>query len=242
MYFNTNVVGTLQWSSADEASAPVTGSFPIAVAFSEPVTGFELEDLVVGNGSASERGSCGRRWKYPGPQVDGTPPYPTHEGVRFRRSHARSRSRRPEPSPSRRARRPRRRRRPLVPDPPDPTMNRSQEGDRDAAEWMPDQFAGYPARVRQGSPNGDDRRASSRPPSGTNLLYFSRSRRGRASTKAEGSAPVVRGTRTWRRPLPVVELLRAAGRRARRQGGAALPYVRRVFAESETLGEATDTI
>ena len=32
----------------------VTGPFSITVAFSEPVTGFELEDLVVGNGSASE--------------------------------------------------------------------------------------------------------------------------------------------------------------------------------------------
>ena len=32
----------------------MTGPFPIAVAFSEPVTGFELEDLVVGNGSVSE--------------------------------------------------------------------------------------------------------------------------------------------------------------------------------------------
>ena len=32
---------------------PVTGPFSIMVAFSEPVTGFELEDLVVGNGSAS---------------------------------------------------------------------------------------------------------------------------------------------------------------------------------------------
>ena len=37
-----------------DASAPVTGPFPIAIAFSEPVIGFELEDLVVGNGSASE--------------------------------------------------------------------------------------------------------------------------------------------------------------------------------------------
>ena len=32
----------------------MTGTFPIAVAFSEPVTGFELEDLIVGNGTASE--------------------------------------------------------------------------------------------------------------------------------------------------------------------------------------------
>ena len=39
---------------SSDASAPVTGSFSITVAFSEPVTGFELEDLVVGNGSASE--------------------------------------------------------------------------------------------------------------------------------------------------------------------------------------------
>ena len=36
------------------AGAPVTGPFSITVAFSEPVTDFELEDLVVGNGSASE--------------------------------------------------------------------------------------------------------------------------------------------------------------------------------------------
>ena len=34
--------------------APVTGPFSITVAFSEPVTGFELEDLSVGNGRASE--------------------------------------------------------------------------------------------------------------------------------------------------------------------------------------------
>ena len=39
---------------SSDASAPVTGSFSIALAFSEPVTGFELEDLVVGNGRASE--------------------------------------------------------------------------------------------------------------------------------------------------------------------------------------------
>ena len=36
------------------ASAPVTGPFPITVTFSEPVTGFELADMVVGNGRASE--------------------------------------------------------------------------------------------------------------------------------------------------------------------------------------------
>ena len=39
---------------SSDASAPVAGPFSIAIAFSEPVTGFELEDLVVGNGSASE--------------------------------------------------------------------------------------------------------------------------------------------------------------------------------------------
>ena len=39
---------------SSDASAPVTGPFSITVAFSEPATGFELEDLVVGNGSASE--------------------------------------------------------------------------------------------------------------------------------------------------------------------------------------------
>ena len=37
-----------------DASSPVTGPFSITIAFSEPVTGFELADLVVGNGSASE--------------------------------------------------------------------------------------------------------------------------------------------------------------------------------------------
>ena len=36
------------------ASEPVSGPFSITVTFSEPVTGFELPDLVVGNGSASE--------------------------------------------------------------------------------------------------------------------------------------------------------------------------------------------
>ena len=36
------------------ASKPVSGPFSITVTFSEPVTGFELPDLVVGNGSASE--------------------------------------------------------------------------------------------------------------------------------------------------------------------------------------------
>ena len=35
------------------ASEPVTGAFSIAVTFSEPVNGFELADLVVGNGNAS---------------------------------------------------------------------------------------------------------------------------------------------------------------------------------------------
>ena len=39
---------------SSDAGAAVTGPFSITVAFSEPVTGFELKDLVVGNGSASE--------------------------------------------------------------------------------------------------------------------------------------------------------------------------------------------
>ena len=39
---------------SSDAGAPVTGPFPITVAFSEPVTGFEPEDLVVGNGSVLE--------------------------------------------------------------------------------------------------------------------------------------------------------------------------------------------
>ena len=41
---------TLSRTGATDAALTVT----IAIAFSEPVTGFELEDLVVGNGSASE--------------------------------------------------------------------------------------------------------------------------------------------------------------------------------------------
>ncbi len=39
---------------SSDTGAPVTGPFSITVAFSEPMTGFELEDLIVGNGSASE--------------------------------------------------------------------------------------------------------------------------------------------------------------------------------------------
>ena len=38
---------------SSDVGAPVTGPFSIAIAFSEPVTGFEFADLVVGNGSAS---------------------------------------------------------------------------------------------------------------------------------------------------------------------------------------------
>ena len=41
-------------TTTSEASEPVSGPFSITVIFSEPVTGFELADLVVGNGSASE--------------------------------------------------------------------------------------------------------------------------------------------------------------------------------------------
>ena len=41
---------------------PVIGPFPITVVFSEPVTGFELEDLVVGNGVASELEGNGARY------------------------------------------------------------------------------------------------------------------------------------------------------------------------------------
>ncbi len=41
-----------------DATAPVTGPFVITITFSEPVTGFELADFVVGNGGASAlRGS-----------------------------------------------------------------------------------------------------------------------------------------------------------------------------------------
>ena len=38
---------------SSDAVAPVTGPFSIAISFSEPVRGFEIADLVVGNGSAS---------------------------------------------------------------------------------------------------------------------------------------------------------------------------------------------
>ena len=38
---------------SSDAGAPVTGPFSIAISFSEPVTGFELADLVVGNGSTA---------------------------------------------------------------------------------------------------------------------------------------------------------------------------------------------
>ena len=49
---------------SSDAGAAVTGPFSITVAFSEPVTGFELEDLVVGNGSASElRGTTRATWR-----------------------------------------------------------------------------------------------------------------------------------------------------------------------------------
>ncbi len=39
---------------SSDVTAPVNGPFPITVAFSEPVTGFELDDLDIGNGSASD--------------------------------------------------------------------------------------------------------------------------------------------------------------------------------------------
>ena len=42
------------------AEQPVTGPFPITVTFSETVTGFDLDDLVVGNGSASNLAGSGR--------------------------------------------------------------------------------------------------------------------------------------------------------------------------------------
>ena len=51
---STEPPGTLTVTIASEASEPVSGPFQITVTFSEPVTGFELQDLVVGNGRASE--------------------------------------------------------------------------------------------------------------------------------------------------------------------------------------------
>ena len=51
---STEPPGTLTVTIASEASEPVSGPFLITVTFSEPVTGFELQDLVVGNGRASE--------------------------------------------------------------------------------------------------------------------------------------------------------------------------------------------
>ena len=47
---------------SSEASTPVTGPFPITIAFSEPVTGFEATDLAVGNGAASEFSGTGSRY------------------------------------------------------------------------------------------------------------------------------------------------------------------------------------
>ena len=44
------------------AEEPVSGPFPITVAFSETVTGFALDDLVVGNGSASDLAGRGRSY------------------------------------------------------------------------------------------------------------------------------------------------------------------------------------
>ena len=38
---------------SSDAVAPITGAFSIAIAFSEPVSGFELADIAVGNGSPS---------------------------------------------------------------------------------------------------------------------------------------------------------------------------------------------
>ena len=44
------------------ATEPVIGPFSFTVIFSEPVTGFELEDVVVGNGVASELEGDGARY------------------------------------------------------------------------------------------------------------------------------------------------------------------------------------
>ena len=44
---------------SSDAIAPLSGAFAIAVTFSEPVTGFALGDLVVGNGGASQLGGSG---------------------------------------------------------------------------------------------------------------------------------------------------------------------------------------
>ena len=46
-------------SIATSVSEPVSGSFPITVTFTEDVTGFELSDLTVGNGTASELAGSG---------------------------------------------------------------------------------------------------------------------------------------------------------------------------------------
>ena len=52
VYRTDTTVPTVTITSA--ASEPVSGPFSVTVTFSEPVTGFELGDLVVGNGAASE--------------------------------------------------------------------------------------------------------------------------------------------------------------------------------------------
>ena len=44
------------------AGEPVTGPFSVTVTFSEPVTGFKLDDMVVGNGSASDLQGSGESY------------------------------------------------------------------------------------------------------------------------------------------------------------------------------------
>ena len=69
------------------ASEPVTGAFSIAVTFSEPVNGFELADLVVGNGNAS--GLQGRRrGRSPDRGRPGRQPWPPQPRAPIIRVHA----------------------------------------------------------------------------------------------------------------------------------------------------------
>ncbi|MEE2565050.1 Ig-like domain-containing protein [Hyphobacterium marinum] len=58
---NTGATATL----ATNAAAPVSGAFTLDITFNEPVTGFEIGDLVVGNGTASNLTFAPDTWSWP---------------------------------------------------------------------------------------------------------------------------------------------------------------------------------
>ncbi len=53
---------TVTLAAADGVESPVAGAFGIAIAFSEPVTGFALADLTVANGAASDLAGSDAAW------------------------------------------------------------------------------------------------------------------------------------------------------------------------------------